>query len=145
MLFDLNSNNLDIFILSWSSHEDYIPLHFMGPASCSEKDFEKVCDILLDQAAFEAISNSKKEEYPSYIGWREIVEAFIPLLEIQGFKHFLPKEKKYYGHIIIDNDYDAAQLSSDARKAVLSYNQELHKKVDEEINHLMRGDTNKSV
>lgn len=136
--------DLNFFMLTKSHYDGSYSFHFIGPASVSEEQFKSICDGLLDDSALLALTNSveqvKKwnEEEPdnegfggylgSYVGWGDIVEAMIPLLEEKGFKHFKPKEVCYVGGEIIDsrpNSSNGSVLPEKSNEKVINHNMQI--------------------
>lgn len=104
----------------------------MGPDNVSKKQFQELCDSLVDKAAYNAIINEKKLEYKSSIGWSSIVELMVPLLKKQGYLHFIPIEAQYSGTVInsgkpLRMNADDLKLTTNAFTAILNFNKELNK------------------
>jgi hypothetical protein len=72
---------------------------------------------LLEKAGFDAL----KIFNGTFIGWREIIEALLPLLVKDGFEVFNPKIVEYSGPGIIDDNCEARDLKK-ASPAVVAHN-----------------------
>ncbi len=114
-----------VFVLAYSWYEEYNPYYFIGSDLNSEEAFSKLCDSLIDQAVQNAITTElSNPDGGSWVGWHDIVRALIPLLEIQGYKHFEPKIKVLWGSGIVDSERDAKGLSKESAEALIKYNLE---------------------
>lgn len=91
-----------LYIVSWSSYEDYRPYLVEGP---EQEDWEAFCRGLLPEAIEEALTNP---EYPdNWLGWNAIVAAMVRLLERRGYTRLRPEQADFCGTHIIDDSDDA--------------------------------------
>lgn len=123
-----------IFCLAHYSYDEQNSHYFVGPDNVSKNEFEELCYNLVDSAGMNAIIIEKKRDYPCTIGWREVVEAMVPLLEKQGYHHFIPIEASFSGSVINNADlnrqnYDDEKLSSHVFTSILNFNKELVKEI----------------
>lgn len=122
-----------IFALSHFWYEEYSIIHFLGPDDVSKEQFQKLCYSLVDLAAFAAISKEIKYKYPCPIGWKDVVEAMVPLLEKQGYHRLQCDQISFSGGLINkskpahqnEEDY---RLSKEAFTAILNFNKKLSAK-----------------
>lgn len=119
-----------IFALSHYHYEDSSTYLFTGPDDVSKETFRELCYSLVDQAAIDRIIEERKAKYSCSIGWRDVVESIIPLLEKQGFCRFKPIEVFFGGGLINDGRIDRQnaddnKLSPKAFTAILNFNRGL--------------------
>lgn len=122
-----------IFALSHYHYEESSIYLFTGPDDVSKEKFQELCYSLLDQAAINSIIREKKNKHPCSIGWRDVVESMIPLLEKQGFCRLKPIETHFSGGLIDDGrlgrqNRDDNKLSPQVFTAILNYNKVLQGK-----------------
>ncbi len=109
------------FILSHSYYDEYRPHYFLGPDDISQEDFKNLCDSLLDQAAHKSVILSRNKEHCHRVGWEEIIENLIPLLENCGYQLYKPEEINFFGSIIENYD-ESLGLSSFASNMIINNN-----------------------
>jgi len=119
-----------IFALSHYHYEDSSTYLFTGPDNISQEQFRDLCYRLLDQAAVDTIINEKKSKYSCSIGWRDVVESMVPLLEKQGYHCLKPIEVYFGGGLINDarpdrQNIDDEKLSNHIFTAILNFNKNL--------------------
>lgn len=113
-----------VFILAYTDYETYVPFLLYGPENVTEEEFKALCDSLLEEAGY----NSLKEE--SWIGWNNVVESLIPLLEKQGYRRFNPPKVSYFGPGIIDEfDYRADSLLKGSQNPIIEHNKKVHEEL----------------
>jgi len=123
---------MKVFCLAYHTYDSSTKYYFTGPDNVSKKEFQELCDSLVDTAAYNAIINEKKSEYKCTIDWSSIVELMVPLLKKQGYLHFTPIEAQYSGTTINTaniqkmND-DDSKLSPHVFIAILNFNKQLSK------------------
>lgn len=108
----------NLFVLSYSHYEETANYYLEGPEGISQKDFQNICDNLLDDAAFQAVLQNSLDQYLPPVGWPDIVEILVPLLEKQGFKLFKPKMVDYWGSGIIQTKEDAKKLTKSVSSVI---------------------------
>lgn len=111
----------NLFVLEYSYYEEYYAFYFEGPENVTRAQFKATCNELLEKAGYNAIVAERKDEYPSFVGWRHVVESMVPLLEQQGYRCFMPKRASFWGGGIIDN-YDDAHALGKAGPEIVNYN-----------------------
>lgn len=119
---------MKLFCLRHNDYEAANIYYFMGPDNVSHEQFNTLCSTLLDEAAINAIVSEKKKQYKSVIGWFEIVENMIPLLEKQGYYIFKPIFADFNGSYFHERDFHLAKnkgLSAKIIRAILNFNERL--------------------
>ena len=121
-----------VFALSHFHYEESTTIHFLGPDNVSKQQFQELCYSLVEQAAINAVAKERKQEYPCSVGWTDVVESMIPLLEQQGYHRLKCDEVIFRGGLI--NRADPAhqnsedyRLSTRAFTTILNFNRELIK------------------
>lgn len=123
----------NIFVLARSHYEELTHYYFEGPADVSQKDFRLLCDSLLEEAGYNAIVRANKDPHGGWVGWEEVVESMIPLLEKQGYRHFIVKSCTYNGSSIIESlDENEIKGLSKAGPAIIAHNKRLRYTKNEE-------------
>jgi hypothetical protein len=121
----------NLFILNQTYYDSYYRYFFEGPENISQEEFKEMCNSFLEQASYKAITAQYNErEYgPTWIGWSEIVEALVSVLEKRGFRRFVPKEVTYFGSGIVENNANSKLLGR-ALRSVLKFNDKIKRKLD---------------
>lgn len=124
----------NLFILNQTYYDSYYRYYFMGPENISQEKFKEICDSHLETAGYKSITNryNEREYGPSWIGWPEIVESLVSVLERHGFHRFIPKEVSYFGSGIIEGNVNSKLLGR-ALTAILKFNDRIRRKLDGEI------------
>lgn len=91
---------MNFYVLAYAHYEDYVPFFLTGP-DMTEDSFNELCSSLIEQAGTNAVKSINGD---SYIGWQEVVELIIPLLEEKGFIHIIPKKCEIFGSGIIQEN-----------------------------------------
>jgi len=92
-----------LYQLSYSWHETYSPRLLEGPVQYNWSDY---CDSLLPEAVKRALTPKDDREL-SWIGWDEIVDGMVEVLQEKGYKLVKPEEKTYWGSCIIMETADS--------------------------------------
>lgn len=121
-----------VFALSHFWYEESSTIHFIGPEDVSGKQFQELCYSLVEQAAINAVAKERKQEYPCSIGWRDVVESMVPLLEKQGYLRLKCEEVAFRGglinkHLPDHQNPEDYRLSTSAFTTILNFNRELIK------------------
>lgn len=119
---------MKIFALSHYHYEDSSTFLFTGPDDVSKEQFRELCYSLADRAAINTIIKEKKDKHPCSIGWRDVVESMVPLLEKQGYHRFNPVEAVFGGGLINSHESwneDDKRFSSRVFTAILNFNKEI--------------------
>jgi hypothetical protein len=117
----------NLFILVRSHWEDWVPYYFEGPENVTQREFRELCTSLLEQAGYNSVVQATKSEYSDHVGWNEVVESMIPLLEKQGYRHFKPKQCVFSGPGVIDSITEADGLGG-AANMIIAHNKRLSSK-----------------
>ncbi len=88
-----------LYRLSYADWDDYSPNIIEGP---EVPDWKAFCDSLLPEACDLAIANRND----SWVGWRNVVEAMVSILETKGYTRLRPTEAMYVGSGIIHSMED---------------------------------------
>ena len=114
-----------VFILAYADYETYVPHLLYGPENVSQEEFKNLCDSLLEEAGYNTLTNQD-----SWIGWNDVVESLIPLLEKQGYQRFEPVKVSYFGSSIIDEDdfVESSPLKGSQSK-IIAYNKAFHEEL----------------
>jgi hypothetical protein len=119
-----------LFVLGYSYYEEYVPYFLHGPEDVTQEEFKALCDSLLEEAGYRAVANADD----SWVGWQQVVESLIPLLEQQGYQRFEPVENIYWGPGIIDeHDYNELSLLKSSQSKIIEFNKEIHDKLYKDI------------
>lgn len=121
-----------IFALCHFHYEESSTVHFLGPEDVSKKQFQELCYSLVEQAAIDAVAKERKQEYPCSIGWRDVVESMVPLLEKQGYLRLKCDQVAFGGGLINQSrpthqNPEDSRLSTRAFTTILNFNRDLIK------------------
>jgi hypothetical protein len=112
----------------WESHYYFVP-----PPGVTQEDFEVLCEELLPQAGYRAVLKHSHVKEETWITWREVVEALIPLLEAQGYQRCeLPTVNLRGSGIIGIFTHESDERLGFATKLILDHNHKLEDKLNEE-------------
>lgn len=115
------------YLVSYSWYEDYEPTLLHGP---KVKDWEKFCDDLMPEAVERTLQKTKET-----IGWPEIIETLIEILQTKGYIKVKPEEACYWGSTIIcDDDHEEPDLTPELIEKICKHNDEWEEDVNKRIN-----------
>lgn len=132
-------NKSDLFIVSYSWYEDYSPTIVKSPEPMTDASFDKACRSLLDGAIELSIKESRKNHH-SWVGFHEIIDALIKLLEKNGFKVIKLHSFGLWGSCIIDKKTDFKNIrgfSKECKEKVLSYNNTIKEKQEKRYKNIL--------
>jgi|SRR5579885_2577089 len=90
---------MKIYELFYSWYEEYVPYLFLAPHPLSEREWRSICDQMVPEAIKWLLS---KEEYKDrHIGWSDIVERMVKMLEERKFTRVTPIQAGYFGANIL--------------------------------------------
>ena len=112
----------NLFILAHTGWEDWNPYYFEGPGGVSQDEFKELCQSFVERAGYNATVRPDLRE--DFIGWNEVVESMVPLLEKAGYCRFNPKECTFAGRNIID-DLSKAEGMGSAADAIIAHNKRI--------------------
>jgi hypothetical protein len=124
----MKSDKSDLFIVVYSWYEDYSPTIMRSPKPMTYQSFDRICRSLLNDATDLAIKNGKNK---FHIGFHEIIEALIKLLEKRGFVILSLHSFGLWGTCIINKkkDFQAKKgFSKLSQEKILKYNSMLEEK-----------------
>ncbi len=117
------NNKSNLFIVAYNWYEDYSPKIVKSPKSMTDAAFDKLCRSLLNDSTNMAIKEAKKIH--SCVGFHEIIDALIELLQNNGFKVLNLHSFGLWGTCIINKKNDFKNIrgfSKDYKEKVLAYN-----------------------
>jgi len=127
-----------IFDLIYSGFDSESHYYFVPPPGATQEDFQVLCEELLPQAGYRAVLRhshvESRSSMTSWITWREVVEALIPLLEAQGYQRCELPAARIHGSGIIgvfqrDNDTGLGF----ATKPILEHNHKIEEQISKEM------------
>jgi hypothetical protein len=96
------------YVVSYSWYEEYSPIIVSGP---EQKNWTEYCDSLLPEAIElalkdnnEVVYNKEKDKFEIFrrwIGWSDIVDSLVKVLETKGYTKVKLEEANYWGSNII--------------------------------------------
>ena len=123
-----------LFEVSYSWYEEYCPTLFLGPENITEEEFSNLCKCLLPVAARNAVLKTD-----SWVGWHEIVDALIEMLEERNFIKIVPKKFDCWGTSIIRKkdltEYGETSLEilAEALDLIEKHNKKIEDRCDKQI------------
>lgn len=111
--------------------------HFFleGPEGTTSEEFKKLCNRLLPKAGYRAALKSLSPKQKGWIGWRDVVESLVSLLEQRGYQRVsLETVEVSGGNIVgIDDEEDSLYERLEFSGPLLAeYNRKLEKRLTEE-------------
>ncbi len=128
-----------IFCLEWGTYDCSVEFYLLAPEGTTQEDFKKLCDSLLDVAAYEAclvkgltwggIPDDFEDREPAQVGWNSIVHVLaVNILPKYGYEVVSLPTVSYNGSTIIsDKEYDNEEslLSEEAFNFIKGYNDKI--------------------
>lgn len=101
-----------IYLVSYSWYETYSPTILEGP---EVPDWKAYCLRFLDIAAQRAVATN----VDTYVGWQEIAECLVELLEAAGYKKLKPPEFTLWGGYVRDKPDDHERTLNSASSSLV--------------------------